>query len=122
LTSPSTGPHQPSLSDFPPADGARLFGGQRNDGEGFAVQRHELDLVARKAMHQHHRAEVAPLQAVLRQVSVSTTVSRCFCYFGSALGSFRRTSRRTRRANVTAFRAAVRVMLTPDPGYRVGTA
>ena len=46
-----------------------------------------------------------------------------FFFFGNAaLGSFRRTSRRTRRASATAFRAAVKEMSGPDKGYRVTLA
>ncbi len=46
-----------------------------------------------------------------------------YFFIGNApLGSFCRTSRLTRRAAAAAFRASVKVMTRPKPGYRVGPA
>jgi len=66
---------------------ADLVRHQRDDGDGVAVQRGELDFVTcRVPMHEHDCADVAGVQTVLRQVARKNHVIQFFDHWSKRLG------------------------------------
>src|SRR5437763_377926 len=48
----------------------KLFCGERRDGDGFSIERGELDFESRAiAVHEHHRAHISALKSMLRKIA-----------------------------------------------------